>query len=104
MGGWQFGGSSSALSGAYMPSSYGPIMIQPGVIPLPSWNPYLWFDKLGIIGRGSFIRTAFAVIFFVRTKLPGSLSFCNFFIRPSSSAQREHNFPQRPVSMNAIIT
>lgn len=91
MGGWQFGGSSSALSGAYMPNSYGPIMIPPGVIPLPSWNPYL--ASLGEAvssGPPSQSSSSFAPAY------PGLYHPVISPSGPSSSAQKERYFPQRP--------
>lgn len=41
VGGWQIGRPSSALAGTYMQSSYGPMVLSPGVVPVPGWSPYL---------------------------------------------------------------
>lgn len=28
------------LPGSYVPGSYGPMLLAPGVVPVPGWNPY----------------------------------------------------------------
>lgn len=28
------------VPGSYVPGAYGPLLLHPGVVPMPNWNPY----------------------------------------------------------------
>ena len=50
----QYGGASNSLRvhrppllhGSYVPGTYGPVLLPPGVVPIPGWNPYSVCYKL----------------------------------------------------------
>ncbi|KAI0530856.1 hypothetical protein KFK09_000404 [Dendrobium nobile] len=102
VGGWQIGRPSSALTGAYMQSSYGPMVLSPGVVPVPGWSPYLpplaqavspSAQQSGQAGPsfGPVSQLSPSALAY-----PGPYSPVSSTIGPSSSSKKDHLFPERP--------
>ncbi|XP_071730425.1 zinc finger CCCH domain-containing protein 34-like isoform X2 [Rutidosis leptorrhynchoides] len=77
------------VPGSYLPGNYGPVLVPPGMVPYPGWNPYqapvhtaASPSAQPILGGGP----AYAM-----TQLsPSAHSY------PLTKSQKEHAFPQRP--------
>ncbi|KAI4349618.1 hypothetical protein L6164_010184 [Bauhinia variegata] len=105
----QYGGASSSLRvarppmlpGSYVQGAYGPVLLSPGVVPFPGWNPYsapvspvlspgaqpaVGATSLYGVTQLSSTTSAFARPY---TPLPSSTE-------PSGSSQKEPVFPERP--------
>ncbi|GMJ02048.1 hypothetical protein like AT5G18550 [Hibiscus trionum] len=85
------------MPGPYVQGPYGPMLLSPGMVPFPSWNPYpgpVSSDTQSTIGSSSIFR---------RTPLSpsapaytGSYQPVSSSVGPSSSNQEEQSFPERP--------
>ncbi|KAL7172209.1 hypothetical protein ACSBR2_031829 [Camellia fascicularis] len=105
----QYGGSSTSyrtgrpplLPGSYVPGAYGPVLLPPGVVPIPGWSPYsgpvspvlspsapptVGTSSLYGVPQLSSSAAAFSVPY---SPLPSTGD-------PSSGSQKERVFPERP--------
>ncbi|XP_004309682.1 PREDICTED: zinc finger CCCH domain-containing protein 32 [Fragaria vesca subsp. vesca] len=105
----QFGGQSTGLRvarppllpGSYVQGAYGPVLIPPGVVPIPSWNPYsaplspaLSPGAQPTVGATSLygltqLSSPPHALARPYTSVPSSVG-------PSSSSPNEQTFPERP--------
>ncbi|KAF8387889.1 hypothetical protein HHK36_026551 [Tetracentron sinense] len=104
----QYGGVSTSwqvarpqlLPGSYMQGAYGPVLLPPGVVPVPGWSPYSApvspTDSLGTrptAGVGP--------LYGVAQLSPSARAYAGPYLSsissagPSSSSQKEHIFPER---------
>ncbi|XP_020589511.1 zinc finger CCCH domain-containing protein 6-like isoform X2 [Phalaenopsis equestris] len=103
VGVWQVGRSSSALSGAYMPSSYGPVLFSPRVLPVPGWNAYPTPINESA-SSGAQQSTQVEPLYWQHSQLSssasaysGSYPLVTSLVGPSTNNnQIEQNLPQRP--------
>lgn len=89
------------LPGSYVPGSYGPMLLAPGVVPVPGWSPYSAQVSPGApqstqpsVGAGP--------VYGITQLPPSSTAYTGQYLSstsyavPSSSSQKEHAFPDRP--------
>ncbi|PKA58461.1 Zinc finger CCCH domain-containing protein 32 [Apostasia shenzhenica] len=87
-GSWQVGRPSAMLSGAYVPSSYGPMVLSPGVVPVPGWGAYP-----SPLSPGAQQTAQVGSLYGPPTQLSPSAPA---YARPSIGSQRESTLPERP--------
>ncbi|PIN07502.1 CCCH-type Zn-finger protein [Handroanthus impetiginosus] len=80
---------------------YGPMLLPPGVVPVPGWTPYP--APLSPVASASTQPTVGANPLYGITQLsPSATSYTGPYLSitssagPSSSSQKEHSFPERP--------
>ncbi|CAN0877056.1 Zinc finger CCCH domain-containing protein 32, partial [Linum grandiflorum] len=86
------------LPGSYMQGAYGPVLLPPGVVPIPGWSPYS-APVSPVLSPGAQTATSLYGVTQLSATSPGParpypsvLSFGS----PSSSTQQEPKFPERP--------
>lgn len=103
VGSWQIGRPpSSALTGTYMQSTFGPVVFSSGVVPVPGWSPYL--PPLAQTVSPSAQQSVQAGPSYgpasqlspSAPSYPGPYSPVSSMIGPSGSSQKDHLFPERP--------
>ncbi|KAI3469417.1 hypothetical protein Pfo_026080 [Paulownia fortunei] len=89
------------LPGSYVPGSYGPMLLPPGVVPVPGWTPYP--APVSPAASPSTQPTVGAGPIYGITQLsPSATAYTGPYLSitssagPSSSSQKEHAFPERP--------
>nr|XP_043607864.1 zinc finger CCCH domain-containing protein 34-like [Erigeron canadensis] len=80
--------------GQYIPGTYSPVLLPPGMVPFPGWNPYqapASPNTQHAVGAGQVYAMAPPVSSYTGSylSLPSSSG-------PSNSSQKEHPFPERP--------
>ncbi|KAI3728108.1 hypothetical protein L6452_16737 [Arctium lappa] len=87
----------SVLPGSYLQGTYGPIILPPGMVPFPGWNPYQApvspVASTNTVGGGS--------LYAINPHLSPLMSSYtgSYLSMPSStgpSSKKEHAFPERP--------
>lgn len=114
----QYGGPSSSLRvartllpGSYMQGAYGPMLLTPGVVPIPGWSPYsvtfFFIDVSSIHLLFTTVSYCLTFAFASGTCEPCSISWCaarcwgNFFIW-SYTAHFHHSFASRGLSISVL--
>ncbi|KAL8490664.1 hypothetical protein ACS0TY_022607 [Phlomoides rotata] len=88
------------LPGSYVPGSYGPMLLAPGVVPVPGWTPYP--AQVSPVASPSAQHTVGAGPVYGITQFPpSSTGYTGPYLPstsagPSSSSQHERAFPERP--------
>ncbi|XP_075476757.1 zinc finger CCCH domain-containing protein 32-like isoform X2 [Primulina tabacum] len=88
------------LPGSYVPGNYGPLLLPPGVVPLPGWTPYP--ASISPAGFSSTQPSGSGTVYGITQLSPQATSYTGPYFPatspagPSSSSQREHAFPERP--------
>lgn len=80
------------LSGSYMQGGYGPVLVSPGMVPVPAWSPYP-APLSPVASRGTQPIVGGGPLYNV-TQL--SASAASYTAAASSSIQRDTTFPERP--------
>lgn len=102
VGVWQVGRSSSALSGTYMPSSYGPMLFSPRVLSVPGWSTYPTpINEAASSGnqQSTRVEPLYGQPSQLSPSAPaysGLYPLVTSFVGPSTSTQKEQSLPQRP--------
>ncbi|XP_073104651.1 zinc finger CCCH domain-containing protein 5-like [Elaeis guineensis] len=98
---WEVG-RPSVLPGTYMPGSYGPMLLSPGVVPVQGWGPYpAPLSSVVSPGGQQTVQTGplYGPSNQVNTSVPAyQVPYTSFSSSagPSSSSEREQMFPERP--------
>ncbi|KAE8726363.1 Zinc finger CCCH domain-containing protein 58 [Hibiscus syriacus] len=85
------------MPGSYVQGPYGPLLLFPGMIPFPSWNPYP-----GPVTSGTQPAVGSSSIFRGKPLSPSAPAYTGSFqpvpysVGPSSSNLEEQQFPERP--------
>ncbi|XP_076916844.1 zinc finger CCCH domain-containing protein 34-like isoform X2 [Bidens hawaiensis] len=79
----------SLLPGSYYPGPYSPVLLPPGMVPFPGWNPYQAPASPNTVGPTPF----YAMAPHASTHVPAYTG--SYLSIPSSSTQK-HSFPERP--------
>ncbi|KAL8515597.1 hypothetical protein ACS0TY_014332 [Phlomoides rotata] len=85
--------------GTYVPGSYGPMLLPPGVVPVPGWTPYP--APASPVASAS-TQVGGAPVYGITQLSPSATAYTGPYLSitssagPSSSSQKEHAFPQRP--------
>ncbi|KAJ0737439.1 putative transcription factor C3H family [Helianthus annuus] len=84
----------SLLPGSYMPTPYSPVLLPPGMVPFPGWNPY----QAPVSPAASPNTVGAAQFYAVTPQLshPPPPYTGSYLSLPSSSSKKEHSFPERP--------
>ncbi|XP_073028768.1 zinc finger CCCH domain-containing protein 32-like isoform X2 [Primulina eburnea] len=88
------------LPGSYVPGNYGPLLLPPGVVPLPGWTPYP--ASISPAGFPSTQPSGSGTVYGITHLSPQATSYTGPYFPvtspagPSSSSQKEHAFPERP--------
>ncbi|GAA0174631.1 protein phosphatase [Lithospermum erythrorhizon] len=89
------------LPGSYIPGTYGPVMLPPGMVTVPGWSPYP--APASPVASPNTQHTVGAGAMYGIPQLSASASAYTgqylsvpSSIGPSSSMQREHTYPERP--------
>ncbi|KAL3812851.1 hypothetical protein ACJIZ3_014119 [Penstemon smallii] len=89
------------LPGSYVPGSYGPMLLPPGVVPVPGWTSYpapgshvASPNTQPTVGAGPIY--GITQLSPSATAYPGPYLSITSSAGPSSSSQKEHAFPERP--------
>ncbi|XP_043709948.1 zinc finger CCCH domain-containing protein 32-like isoform X2 [Telopea speciosissima] len=105
----QFGGVATnwqvarppLLHGSYVQGAYGPVLLPPGMVPVPTWGPYP--GPVSPVASPTAQPTVGAGPFYGVTQLspsapvyPGPYQMLPSSAGPSSSSQKEHTYPERP--------
>ncbi|KAL8201089.1 hypothetical protein R6Q57_012428 [Mikania cordata] len=81
------------LPGSYFPGPYSPVLLTPGMVSFPSWNPYQApvspATSPNTVGVGPFYAMAPHLS-------PSVPSYTGSFLSIPSSSKKEHSFPERP--------
>ncbi|XP_057965793.1 zinc finger CCCH domain-containing protein 32 [Malania oleifera] len=110
----QYGGVSTSwrvarpplLPGTYVHGAYGPLLLPPGVVPIPSYGPPYSAPVSPVLSPGAQPTVGTATLYGVTQlssstpALTGPYSPLSSSAGPSSSSQREQMFPQRPGQPN----
>jgi hypothetical protein len=102
----QYGGASNSLRvhrppllhGSYVPGTYGPVLLPPGVVPIPGWNPYS-APLSPVLSPGAQPGVGTTSLYGVpptTPALPRPYPSFPSSADPSSSNQKEQAFPERP--------
>ncbi|KAI3812705.1 hypothetical protein L1987_17417 [Smallanthus sonchifolius] len=82
------------LPGSYFPGPYSPLLLPPGMVPFPGWNPYQApvspAASPSTVGAGPF----YAVAPHLSPPVPPYTG--SYLSMPSSSSKKEHSLPERP--------
>ncbi|PON88281.1 Zinc finger, CCCH-type [Trema orientale] len=91
----------SLVQGSYVQGPYGPVLISPGMVPLPGWGPYVASvsplpspSNQPPVGSGQFYgvtQLSHSAPPYTGPYPPGASP-----AGPSISSQKEHSFPERP--------
>ncbi|KAH9623613.1 hypothetical protein KSS87_008351 [Heliosperma pusillum] len=83
------------VPGSFVPGSYGPVLLSPGVVPMPGWGSYSGSVQPGL-SPGA--QTAGASVYGVTSRpgLAGSYHNLPTSMGQSGSSVNEHSFPERP--------
>ncbi|KAL1543107.1 zinc finger CCCH domain-containing protein 34-like [Salvia divinorum] len=91
----------SMLQGSYVPGNYGPMILPPGVVPVPGWTPYS--APVSPAASPSTQQTIGAAPVYGITQLsPSTTAYTGPYLSitssagPSSGIQKEQAFPERP--------
>ncbi|XP_072994593.1 zinc finger CCCH domain-containing protein 6-like [Typha latifolia] len=101
MASWQVG-RPPMLPGSYMSSSYGPMLLSPGVVPVQGWSPYpAPVNPLVSPGGQQTVQPgpAYGLSHQMPPSMPayaGSYVPVSSSAGPSNSRQRDYMFPERP--------
>ncbi|KAK1438422.1 hypothetical protein QVD17_04231 [Tagetes erecta] len=83
----------SLLPGSYLPAPYGSMLLPPGMVPVPGWNPYQApvtpAASQNTVGAGPFYAIAPQVS-------PPPPSYTGSYLSMPSSSIKEHEYPERP--------
>ncbi|EOY06449.1 hypothetical protein QUC31_016267 [Theobroma cacao] len=85
------------MPGSYMQGHYGPLLLSPGMVSVPSWNPYM-----APVSPGTQPTVGSSSIFGVTPLSPSAPAYTGPYlpvpssVGPSSSSQKEQSFPERP--------
>ncbi|XWS08623.1 hypothetical protein CRYUN_Cryun40dG0017600 [Craigia yunnanensis] len=85
------------MQGSYIQGSYGPLMLSPGMVYVPSWNPYP-----ASVTPGTQPTVGSSSIFGLTPLSPSAPAYTGSYqpvsssVGPSSSIQKEQSFPERP--------
>ncbi|KAL3648861.1 hypothetical protein CASFOL_005264 [Castilleja foliolosa] len=89
------------LPGSYVPGGYGPMILPPGVVPVPGWTPYP--AAVSPVANPSTQPAVGASPIYGLTQLsPPATAYTGPYVSitssvgPLSSSQKEHNYPERP--------
>ncbi|CDO98891.1 unnamed protein product [Coffea canephora] len=89
------------LPGSYFPGTYGPMLLPPGMVPLPAWTSYP--SPVSLAATASNQPAVGAGHIYGITQLsPSAPAYTGQYLSippaagPSGSSQREHAFPERP--------
>ncbi|XP_073308210.1 zinc finger CCCH domain-containing protein 32-like isoform X2 [Primulina huaijiensis] len=88
------------LPGSYVPGNYGPLLLPPGVVPVPGWTPYP--ASISPAGFPSTQPSGSGTVYGITQLSPQATSYTGPYFSvispagPSSSSQKEHAFPERP--------
>ncbi|XP_059659518.1 zinc finger CCCH domain-containing protein 32 [Cornus florida] len=105
----QYGGASTSyrvarpplLHGSYVPGAYGPVLLSPGVVPVPGWNPYSG-PLSPVLSPGAQPSVGAGSMYGVPHLSSSTPAFTGSYpplpspTGPSSSSQKERVFPERP--------
>ncbi|CAA0839935.1 Zinc finger CCCH domain-containing protein 32 [Striga hermonthica] len=89
------------LPGSYVPGSYGPLPLPPGVVPLPGWNPYT-APVSPVDSQSIQPAVAGSPIYRITQLSPSAAAYTVPYLSitssagPSSSSEKEHAYPERP--------
>ncbi|KAJ4954661.1 hypothetical protein NE237_011444 [Protea cynaroides] len=91
----------AVLPGSYVQGAYGPVLLPPGVLPVPGWGPY--HGPVSPVASATTQPTAGGGPIYGVTQLspsapayPGPYQTLPSFAGPSSSSQKELAYPERP--------
>ncbi|XP_057508987.1 zinc finger CCCH domain-containing protein 32-like [Actinidia eriantha] len=89
------------LPGSYVQGAYGPLLLPPGVVPLPGWSPYSGpvSPALSPVAQPSVVAGSVYGVTQLSSSAPaftGPYSSFPYPAGPSSSGQNERVFPERP--------
>uniref|UniRef100_A0A5B7A1N5 Putative zinc finger CCCH domain-containing protein 58-like n=1 Tax=Davidia involucrata TaxID=16924 RepID=A0A5B7A1N5_DAVIN len=89
------------LPGSYLHGAYGPVLLPPGMVPIPGWSPYA--APVSPVASPGTQPTAGGGPFYGIPQLsPSAPAYTGSYLSipssagPSSSSQKEHTFPERP--------
>ncbi|XP_024994158.1 zinc finger CCCH domain-containing protein 34 isoform X1 [Cynara cardunculus var. scolymus] len=86
----------SLLPGSYLPGTYGPVILPPGMVPFPGWNPY----QTPVSPVASPNTVGGGPLYAINPHLspPMSSYTGSYLSMPSSTgpSKKEHAFPERP--------
>lgn len=98
--GYRAGRPSPLLPGSYVPHQYGPVLVPPGVVPIPSWNTYSGSPTMSPNAQPTVAAGSQYVVPQLTSSAPAFAgpyhTFSSSSLGPSSSSQRGNVFPVRP--------
>ncbi|KAK6117356.1 hypothetical protein DH2020_048874 [Rehmannia glutinosa] len=89
------------IPGSYVPGSYGPMLLPPGVVPVPGWTPYP-APVSPVASPGTQPAVGASPIYGITQLSPSATAYTGPYLSitssagPSSSNLKEHAFPERP--------
>lgn len=89
------------IPGSYLPGTYGPMLIHPGMVPFPGWNPYQ-APVSPLASPNAQPTVGGGTIYGITQLSPSAPAYTGSYISipssagPSGSSQKEHTFPERP--------
>ncbi|KAG6394796.1 hypothetical protein SASPL_145386 [Salvia splendens] len=89
------------LPGSYVPGSYAPMLLTPGGVPVPGWNPYSAQVSPGAL-QSTQPTIGASPVYGIPRLPPSTTTYMGAHLSgtslagPSSSSQKEHTFPDRP--------
>ncbi|XP_047955759.1 zinc finger CCCH domain-containing protein 58-like [Salvia hispanica] len=89
------------LPGSYVPGSYAPVLLTPGGVPVPGWNPYSAQVSPGAL-QSTQPTIGAGPVYGIPQLPPSTTTYMGAHLSgtslagPSSSSQKEHTFPDRP--------
>ncbi|XP_022937429.1 zinc finger CCCH domain-containing protein 34-like [Cucurbita moschata] len=91
---------SPMLSSPYVPSPYGPMLVSPGVVQFPSWNPYQ-APMSPVASPSAQPSVGSGQLYGMAQVSPSAPTYAGSYqpmpsAGASSTSQKEHSFPERP--------
>ncbi|KZV23678.1 zinc finger CCCH domain-containing protein 58-like [Dorcoceras hygrometricum] len=91
----------TVLSGSYVPGNYGPLLLSPGVVPVPGWTPYS-VSVSPVVSPGTQPTGGAGPVYGLAQLSPSATAYTGPYLSVtssvglSSSSLEEHAFPERP--------
>ncbi|XP_073050319.1 zinc finger CCCH domain-containing protein 34-like isoform X2 [Primulina eburnea] len=90
----------TVLSGPYVPGNYGPLLLPPGVVPVPGWTPYP-ASVSPVASPSSQPTGAAGPVYGIAQLSPSATAYAGPYLSVTSagllsSSLEEHAFPERP--------
>ncbi|KAD5317278.1 hypothetical protein R6Q59_032611 [Mikania micrantha] len=82
------------LPGSFLPGPYSPVLLPPGMVPFPGWNPYQAPGNPAASPNTVGTAPFYAITPQLSSPVPSYPG--SYISMPSSSSKKEHSFPERP--------